>query len=616
MLGTCQQRKLAMIASLSLAFVGCLAPSEGDNFSTPLAARRPSPAVAPNLQPSSVALDPGSNSALPTAPRSAPIAASSAPASRPLASQLKPVPLGQWSAARPRIERLPPIEAADEPAQLATANYVARVTPPASQVQPVTLVQTEMVPVPSPMPDPGHMPPVGYETLPERQSDRAAAHLQNNVPRGVPMNLVSALQATDANNPQVQFARWRVQEAYAQVSRSEILWLPHLRMGISYNRHEQAIQDVAGNVFDTSRGGYYGGLGAVGVGQGSPQVPGVWMNFHTADAIFQPKILASQAEARAWASQTAMLDAMYQSASLYLDLLRAEGDAEIARETLRNTKQLADLTNSYAKSGQGLASDYDRSQADYSLRENELLRAIEQAQVASVRLATHLRIDPSQPLLVQEPVAAPIRLYDPEAPLGDLVAEGLSQRPELSESRWLVSEAVAKMRREKFAPLLPSVLLGASYGGMGGGLGTNFSPVEDRFDGDAAAYWEIRNFGLGERAARTEAATRIEQAQWRNVAIMDRVAGEVVEAHARVKSRQQQIAVAERGIQAALDSHRRNLKRIESAQGLPIEALQSVQALGAARRDYLRAVIDYNLAQFQLLRAVGGAPTQLAQETN
>ena len=64
--------------------------------------------------------------------------------------------------------------------------------------------------------------------------------------------------------------------------------------------------------------------------------------------------------------------------------------------------------------------------------------------------------------------------------------------------------------------------------------------------------------------------------------------------------------MAEQGVAAALDSHRRNLDRIENSQGLPIEVLQSVQALGLARRDYLRAVIDYNIAQFQLLRAIGG----------
>jgi outer membrane protein TolC len=38
---------------------------------------------------------------------------------------------------------------------------------------------------------------------------------------------------------------------------------------------------------------------------------------------------------------------------------------------------------------------------------------------------------------------------------------------------------------------------------------------------------------------------------------------------------------------------------------LPIEVLQSLQALDQMRREYLRCVIDYNVAQFSLLRALG-----------
>jgi outer membrane protein TolC len=87
---------------------------------------------------------------------------------------------------------------------------------------------------------------------------------------------------------------------------------------------------------------------------------------------------------------------------------------------------------------------------------------------------------------------------------------------------------------------------------------------------------------------------------------LDRVAREIIEAHTRVESRRKQIAVAEQAVKAAEDSYRRNLLRAENAQGLPIEALQSISALGLARRDYLRAVSDHNLAQFQLVRAIGG----------
>jgi outer membrane protein TolC len=187
----------------------------------------------------------------------------------------------------------------------------------------------------------------------------------------------------------------------------------------------------------------------------------------------------------------------------------------------------------------------------------------------------------------------------------DLVATGLSNRPELAASRALVGEAVSRLQREKHAPWLPSVVLGISYGEFGAARGTGDPRPGDRFDLDAIAWWEVRNFGFGEAAARDNANAQIQQAKMREVETMDLVAREIVEAHTQVAARRRLIAVAEEGIKSAQQSYDRNLERIRNAQGLPIEVLQSIQALDAARREYLRAVTDYNQAQFRLQRALG-----------
>ncbi len=47
------------------------------------------------------------------------------------------------------------------------------------------------------------------------------------------------------------------------------------------------------------------------------------------------------------------------------------------------------------------------------------------------------------------------------------------------------------------------------------------------------------------------------------------------------------------------------MERIRNAKGLPLEALQSIQALNQSRQEYLRAVASYNEAQFRLHRALG-----------
>lgn len=419
------------------------------------------------------------------------------------------------------------------------------------------------------------------------------------------IDLGEALQLTAGQNPQVIFARERIQESMAQLNQAEVMWVPSIRAGANYNKHEGTIQDVAGEIINTSRGSIYTGMGAQAVGAGSPAVPGMVMNFHLRDAIFLPRIAGQRLGASQQASRAVDNDTLMETALAYTDLLEARQVQAVAEETLANARHLSELTISFADAGQGLAADADRAQAELSVREVEAQRAKEQARVASVRLIRLLSQDQSIELEPQEDVLAPIYLAPVDTGIQDLIATGLASRPELAESRYMVGEAVERLRREQNAPLVPSVLLGLSYGGNGGGLGSRINNFGDRMDFDAAAYWELRNFGLGERAARDEASARLRQARWDQVRVMDQIASDIAEGRAQVLARREQIELAKKGITSAQDSYRRNAERITDGQGLPLETLQSIQALDQARRQYIRAVADHNRSQFQLQRALG-----------
>jgi len=419
------------------------------------------------------------------------------------------------------------------------------------------------------------------------------------------IDLPQVMALINANHPLVAFMQWRVQEAEAQTRRAEMLWLPSLRAGVNFNKHEGRIQDVAGTVIETSRGSLYAGAGAQAVGAGSPSVPGVFASFHLADALYQPEIAAQEQNARHYAATTAEHDAWLQAATAYVDLVRAWQDRAIALDVVAQLEELERITGQYAQTGQGLKSDHERTQTELALRRNEVLRTSEAVQVAAARLAQHIRLDPAIEFLPRESVLQPLSLSVPGQSPQQLVADALASRPEAAESRHLVAQALSRWNRERSAPWLPSVLLGVSYGNLTGGLGGRFTNAGDRVDADVAAFWEIRQLGFGEMAARDEANARIEQARWREVATLDRIAREVVEASAQVDSRRQQIVQTEAAVAAAQRSYDLNRERIRNAQGLPIEALQSIQALGQARREYLRCVADFNTAQLAQQRALG-----------
>jgi outer membrane protein TolC len=420
-----------------------------------------------------------------------------------------------------------------------------------------------------------------------------------------PIDFATALATTAGQNPQVAQARQRIAEAYAQAEAADVLWVPSLRAGMNYNKHEGTIQDVAGNMIETSRGSVYSGLGAQAVGAGSPAVPGVVMDFRTRDAVFEPRIANQVLAASEQASRAITNDMLMRTALAYTELLEAMEVEAIATQTLEHSQRLATLTGEYARTGQGLPSDADRAAAALSIREVDAKRTLENVRVSSVRLSQLLSQNPRVTLIPAEPALVPIDLAPVESDLAELMATGLTNRPELAESRLLVGAAVDRLRSEQNAPLMPSVLLGLSYGGNGGGLGDDISNYGDRLDFDAVAWWEVRNLGFGEQAARQTARAQVRQAEWQQVQVLDQVASEIAVAHAQVISRQQQVEIAKQGITAATQSYERNVARIQDALGLPIEVLQSIDALDTAQRQYVASVADYNRAQFELQRALG-----------
>lgn len=496
------------------------------------------------------------------------------------------------ASAQPRLQRLPP------PAVAATSSPV-RLAALQDPTQPEQLVPAL---APADVPSPEALRPRSVaEALGHGDGERIAD-------AGVPtmqLDLTSTLAMVSGQSPLVAHAAARYEEAYARLAAAKVLWVPSIRAGLSYHHHDGNLQDVAGVIMDVDRSSLQGGLGVGAVGAGTTPVPGVVAQFHARDAIFQPQINEHAASARSHAVDAAMNDALLDGALAYLELLRAEQLRAVANETLANATQLAKLTASFAESGQGAPADADRARTEAAIRRNETSRAEEAVEVANAHLVEVLSADPYTRVVPTEPVVVPLDLIDPEQGSGELLAIGLSNRPELGEARHLVSEAVHRYERERYAPLLPSVLLGMSQSSFAGGLGGTIASANPRFDFDAVAYWELRNFGLGERAARGERWSVYEQRQLEEIRLMDRVAREINVAHAQVRSRKGQIAVAESAVEAATESYDRNTTRINEGVGLPIESLQAIQALDQARREYVRTVVDYNAAQFRLHRAVG-----------
>lgn len=427
------------------------------------------------------------------------------------------------------------------------------------------------------------------------------------------VTMANVLATVSGRNPQVAFATQRYAEAYARLIAARVLWLPSINAGVGWNNHAGPVQASDGLVSQAARSSLTAGLGVQTIGAGSPVVPGLFANFHSADAIFQPRIANRAAAARDAAVTTTVNNLLLDTSLAYLDLLRAYQLHAITLNIRHHAAQLAQATADFASAGEGTEADADRAATEYSIRQNDVVRAEEEIQVASARVVQLLNDDPNVALRPLEPAIAPVELVPLDTSLQTLLPTGLTNRPELSEASHLVGEAVHRYRLEKTSPWLPNVLMGTSYAAFGGGPGSQIDNTDGRFDLDAIAYWQVRGLGIGEYAARKEARARYDQTRFEQIRVMNDVAREIVQGHAQIQARHRQIAIAEQAVERATNSFDRNLRRVRELQGLPIETLQSIQALDQARREYLRVLVDYNAAQFRLQRALGW-PISIADE--
>jgi outer membrane protein TolC len=428
----------------------------------------------------------------------------------------------------------------------------------------------------------------------------------------LPIDLPTALRLAGANHLQIALAAERVRQAQARLEGARALWLPTLDGGVDYNRHEGQIQDTGGKVIDVRRSSLFvGGGPKLGTDSlnGSNNGPSrLALGLPLADALFAP-LAERQTIQAAQATQAATFnDSLLEVALSYLDLSRAQGQVAIAREAVKNAEELLRLVGARVRAGTTPPADELRARAELADRRRQVFQAQEAVQDASAELVRLLRLQPGTSLVPVEAQLAPVCLVDAEARLPDLIAQGLASRPELAAHQALVQAAIERLRQEEWRPFIPSLQVGLSAGGFGGGPNSFFGNFSDRADLDALVVWELKGLGFGNRALQRERASQQVQAALTAEQMRDTIAAEVTRAYYWVRLRRQQSEAARAQVEAAAEALPLNFKGILGGELRAIEAQQAIQALAAARSQYVATVSEYNRAQFALLRALGLPP--------
>jgi len=399
--------------------------------------------------------------------------------------------------------------------------------------------------------------------------------------------------------------------AAAQLQGAEVLWLPNVYTGAGYYLHDGGNEGTSGTFYNNVRNQYMAGAG-------------VTVAVSATDAIFTPLAMRQVVKSRTFDMQTARNDALLDVAEAYFNVQQARGRLAGADDAQAKSRDLVSKAILLAKDLVPPV-EINRTRTQLADLEQADAGAREQWRIASADLTRELRLAPGAVVVPLEPPHLQLTLIAPSDTVDALIPIGLTNRPELASQQALVQATLVRLRAERLRPLIPSVVLmgdatpAAPEGYlMGGAYGSDLNghnnPWAGRFDPSVQVLWELRNMGFGNRALVRERQGEQEQAVVELYRLQDRVAAEIAQAHARVRSSTVRVKEAETGLKEAQINFAGNLKGISETSRFgdrliplirPQEAVAALTQLAQAYDNYFTTVNEYNRAQFRLFRALG-----------
>jgi outer membrane protein TolC len=411
----------------------------------------------------------------------------------------------------------------------------------------------------------------------------------------LPIGLDTVLRLAEGQNGQVELAREKVREAYADQDLAKSAWLPAINVGTAYYRHEGGIQNEDGTLTHSSFGGMLAGVEVLG-------------RLDLREAVFaqvkaESKVWQQKGELSRVTSET-LLDA----ATTYIDLMTARTGEAIVRRTLRDEEDVLQQARGLVKAEPGVRFLVEGFEAEAVALRQAIAKLHRQGDAAATKLAYLLGIGPGVQLVPVDSKLIPIELVDPSTPAEQLVARAVSNGPGVRELQGLL--AVVTSAREKAkgpCRFLPTVEAGAIEGLFGAGPGGSMD-FDNRFDVLVQARWNLTDLFTAKDQQR-RADSQIRQVELSYQDVRAKLTAGVEEAQQASVGGREEIRLAGDAVSHANKGYELSNKRLKDnvPGSSTAEVAGYIRALQTTYLNYLGVVSDYDKAQLRLLVLTGAA---------
>lgn len=295
------------------------------------------------------------------------------------------------------------------------------------------------------------------------------------------------------------------------------------------------------------------------------------------------------------------LDIILQVKEAYFGILRAERIRDVAEQSVRQLQEGVRVAKNFYQVGMSPKIDVLDAETRLGDAELQLIRAVNDLQVAKARFNSVLR----------QPITTPVDIKDvlTTEPYDKTYADSreiaLKYRPEVLEAGRNVASADKEIALAQ-SDYYPTITWSLNYRRRGDDPTVDGSEFTDReyWETGATATWTIFEWGKTRYAA-NQGRARLRQAKEILERVKDDVSLEVKTAFLTLMAAERAIGVAAKSVESAEENFRISGKRYEEQVATATEVLDAQTRLTGAKSNYANVLVAFNVARAQLVRAMG-----------
>lgn len=402
------------------------------------------------------------------------------------------------------------------------------------------------------------------------------------------VNLETVLKLSGANNLTIQEYKLKYQQALADQSKAKEWWLPNFYIGGTTHYLNGAAMNTDGAIFTgVSRNNLWAGLGLA-------------MEIDLSKGFYQSLAAKQKAEVVNYQSIAERNQAILKAVQAYFDLQSEQLKYSFLQQLVQQADTLSKQLKIQVDAGLRYSSEYLLAQSNYNHLKISLLQTKTDWQQKSALLINLLNIEGNVQLVSADTSLIPVKL-GVQYPDSVVLKNGFEKRPEFLGLQSELQSFQTTRKTINQGLLLPKLRVGTDNGYFG----TITNPSYNTYQLNASLLWNLPLGRFTYKGDLKQWDSKILLQQNKVEQFKNQFQQEITTATMQAQNTEAQLVIAKEALQLSGEALKQSIERQKLGTVKPFEVFQAQQFLLLAQVDYLKAMTEYNRAQYLLLVATG-----------